>query len=196
MFYKILSILLFISFTCFAQVNVKPYSLTAEAGAGYSYFLTDLNYDELNQGGFSSSFRIMWHPEHLLSLGIETGYWKLYSIEQNINLPEYGSTTTEVSMVSVPVMGVFSMKVFPETLPNLELKFSTGILLLTNTINAYGIDQSSSLISIGFASAASYLVPLNDIMALGGELKYHYISKIQDADLSLQLIFSYSFLNY
>jgi hypothetical protein len=196
MFYKILSILLLIAFASFPQEKDQFYSLSAEAGAGYAYFLTDLDNPDLNQGGYSGTFRVMWHPEHLLSLGIETGYWRLYSLEGSISTAEYGSTTSEVSMISVPVMGVFSMKVFPEMLPDLEIKFLTGILLLTNNINAYGVEQNSSLMSIGFAGAATYLVPLNDIISLGGELKYHYISKIQDADLSLQVMFSYSFLHY
>jgi hypothetical protein len=137
----------------------------------------------------------MWHPEHLLSLGIETGYQYLYSYEKTLTIPEIGTSDVHVSMVSVPIMGIYSMKIFPQSLPNFELKFSSGIYLLYNRGNAFG-DINNSQISIGYTGAATYLHPLNEKLSLGGELKYSYISKIQDANISVQVVFSYKFLSY
>ncbi len=190
MIYKIFLILILFLSAAFAQNDV-PYYLTAEAGAGYSHYFTDIDAPDLNQGGFNGSFRIMWHPEYLLSLGLETGYSTLYSLDYSGN-----AGSAKISMTSVPIMGVFSMKIFPVMFPEFELKVATGVLLLTNNAEGFGENISSSLVSIGYSAAATYLVPLNDIISLGGEVKYQSISKLQDADLAVQLIFSYRFLDY
>jgi hypothetical protein len=196
MIYKIISIIFFISIAVFPQSKDSLYYLTAELGAGYSRYLTTMDYENLNQNGFSGTIRIMWHPEHLLSLGLETGYQHLYSLNSTYTLDGAGTSDVSASMYTVPIMGIYSMKVFPNSLPNLELKFSSGIYLLYNSGEAFGDEIKSSQISIGYSAAATYLHPINDVLSIGGELKYFYISKIQDADLSLQVVFSYSFLQY
>lgn len=196
MIYKIITALFFFSSTAVPQNKDTLYYLTAELGAGYSRYLTTLDFPNLNQNGFSGTARVMWHPEHLLSIGLETGYQYLYSIEADVTVPGYGTSKASASMYSIPVMMIFSMKVFPIVLPEFELKFSSGIFLLYNSGTAFGSEIKSSQISIGYTVAGTYLVPLNDIISYGGELKYNYISKIQDADLSIQLIFSYKFLHW
>jgi hypothetical protein len=194
--YKLISVIFFISITIFPQSNDTLYYLTAELGAGYSRYITTLDTKDLNQNGFSGTVRIMWHPEHLLSLGIETGYQYLYSLKSTYNIEGFGPSEVKASMICVPIMGIYSMKIFPKTIPQLEFKFSSGVFLLYNTGEAFGDKIKSSQISIGFPGAATYLHPLNDIFSIGGELKYYYVSKIQDADLSLQVVFAYKFLEY
>jgi hypothetical protein len=196
MIYKLISIIFFIGIAVFPQSKDTLYSLTAELGAGYSRYLTTLDNKDLNQNGFSGTVRIMWHPEHLLSLGIETGYQYLYSLKSTYNIEGFGPSEVKASMICVPIMGIYSMKVFPKTLPNLEFKFSSGVFLLYSSGEAFGDEIKSSQISIGFSGAATYLHPLNDLISIGGELKYYYVAKIQDADLSLQFVFSYKFLEY
>jgi hypothetical protein len=193
--YKIIAAVFFLSTTYFAQSRDTVYYLTAEAGAGYSRYITTMNFPNLNQNGFSGTLRVMWHPEHLLSIGLETGYQELYSIETTLSVPDAGTSEASASMNSVPVMAVFSMRVLPIILPEFELKFSSGIFLLYNQGNAFG-EIKSSQISIGYSAGAAYLYPLNDKISYGAEVKYNYISKIQDADVSIQAIFSYKFLHW
>jgi len=196
MIYKIITSMFFICIAVYPQTSDTLYSLTIEAGAGYSHYITTLDYNNLNRNGFSGMVRIMWHPEHLLSLGIETGYNYLYSLKSSVIIPEFGTSEVKASMVSVPVLGIFAMKIFPQSLPNFELKFSSGIFILNNNGNAFGEEISSSQLSIGYMSAVTYLHPLNEKLSIGGELKYSYISKIQDSNFSAQVIFSYRFLSY
>lgn len=196
MIYKLIFLICFISIAIFPQSKDTLYSLTAELGAGYSRYITTLDNKDLNQNGFSGTVRIMWHPEHLLSLGIETGYQYLCSLESTYNIEGVGASEVKASMYCVPVLGIYSMKVFPKTLPQLELKVSSGIFLLYNSGEAFGDEINSSQISIGYSAAATYLHPLNNVISIGGELKYYYVSKLQDADLSLQFVFSYKFLEY
>lgn len=196
MIYKIIPILFLSLSAAFAQSQEIPYYLTAEAGAGYSHYITSLDIPDLNQSGFNGSFRIMWHPEHLLSLGLETGYSNLYSLKTSASAPDLGTSDVKVSMTSVPIMGVYSMKIFPYRLPEFELKVSTGILLLTNHAEGFGGNLTTSQICIGYSVAATYLTPISEFFSVGGELKYQYLSKLEDSDIALQLLISYSFLKY
>lgn len=196
MLIKTLSLIVILTGIATSQSKDSLYSLNLEAGAGYSYHLTDLDIPDINLHGFNGTLRIMWQPEHLLRIGLETGYHQLYSLDQLVNLTGIGRSKAEISMFSIPVLAVFSMVVFPQMLPELELKFSSGVMFLNTRGNGFGSKASSSQITIGFSGAATYLRPLNKYFSVGGELKYYKFAKIEDGNLSLQLIFSYKFMRW
>lgn len=196
MIYKFLNLLFFSYLTILAQDKDTLYSLSVDVGGGYLRYITTLDYESLDQNGFSGTVRVMWHPEHLLSLGIETGYLYLYSINPKITTIELGTSEAKASMISIPVFAIFSMKIFPELLPNLEVKFGTGVFLLYNRGEIFNEKIKNSLLSIGMTTGLSYLHPLNEDIALGGEIKFQNISKMQDSDLTVQLVFSYKFIHW
>lgn len=187
----ILLVTLFSS-TLFAQLSDTTYSLSTEIGVGYSRFFTTMDYDDLNKNGFSGTFRVMWNPEHLLSIGLETGYQYLYSFDYSGYDTEFGTTDIKASMYTIPIFIVFSMKV----LPNLKLSAGSGTYLLYNSGEAFGDKLSSNQLSIGAHTGISYTYPLNESMAIGGELLYSYFSKLQDQTIALQFLFVYDFYKY
>lgn len=184
------------SFVSKAQLSEALNNITLEAGGGISRHLTDMDLPGLNLTGFGGTLRAMWHPEHLLSIGIETGYHHIYSQRTDVSVYGFGRATAEVSMESVPVMAVISMRIFPRALPYLELKYATGIYLLISRGSGFGNKMASTQFSIGVVGAATYLVPVTGTLSLGAELKYGYISKIQDSDMSLQIMGSWRFLTW
>jgi hypothetical protein len=189
---KIIMLVGLISFAILPQSEDKTYSLSAEVGLGYSRYFTTMDYSELNKNGFSGTVRIMWNPEHLLSIGLETGYQSLYSYDVSGYETEFGSTNISASMYSVPIFIVFSMKV----IPNLKLTAGSGAYVLYNSGEFFGDELSSSQISIGGHAGISYTYPLNNSMAIGGELLYSYFSNLQDQTVALQVIFAYDFLKW
>lgn len=178
------------------QSKDSLYSLNLEVGAGYSYHLTDLDIPDINLHGFNGTIRIMWQPEHLLRMGLETGYHRLYSLDKVVNLTGIGRSEAEISMFSIPLLAVFSMVVFPQMLPELEIKFASGVMFLNSRGSGFGSKASSSQITLGFSGAATYLRPLNKNFAVGAELKYYNFAKIDDGNLSLQFIFTYKFMRW
>src|SRR5512147_1578221 len=122
---KILIAVFFTACSVYGQVQDTTYSLTTEIGLGYSRYFTTMDYNDLNKSGFSGTVKVMWNPEHLLSIGLETGYQYLYSIDIKNYDTEFGTTDFSASMVSVPVFIVFAMKLTP----NLRLTAGTGIYL-------------------------------------------------------------------
>lgn len=189
---KILLSIVILSSITFAQTKDTTYSLTAEFAAGYSRYFTTMDYNDLNKNGFSGCVRVMWNPEHLLSVGLETGYQYLYSIDINDYSTEFGSTHFSASMYTIPIFAIFSMKITP----NIRVNAGTGMYLLYNSGDLFGDKLESNQISIGAHMGISYTYPINNSVSVGGELLYSYFSKIQDQTLALQLLFVYKFLEY
>ena len=193
---KIIFYLLFGFISLLPQNKDSLYSISVDIGGGYLRYITSLDFESLDQNGFCGSFRIMWHPEHQLSIGIETGYQKLYSINPKITIPEFGTSDVKASMISVPIFITFSMKIFPESLPNFKVLFAPGIFILFNRGEAFNDQIKSSQISNGFSSGISYLHPVTDLISIGSEIKYSQIAKIQDSAITVQLMFSYKLLRW
>ncbi|OGU80986.1 MAG: hypothetical protein A2W11_06655 [Ignavibacteria bacterium RBG_16_35_7] len=189
---KILIAIVLISSVTLPQVNDKTYSLSTEIGLGYSRYFTTMDYDDLNQNGFSGTVKVMWNPEHLLSIGLETGYQQLYSLDVSDYNTEFGNTNVLASMYTVPIFIVFAMKV----LPNVKLTAGSGAYLLFNSGEAFGDALNSNQVSIGAHMGISYTYPINNSMAIGGELLYSYFSKLQDQTVAVQFLFVYDFLRW
>jgi len=189
---KILIALIVISSVILPQQNEKTYSISTELGAGYSRYFTTMDYDDLNQNGFSGTVRVMWNPEHLLSLGLESGYQYLYSLDVSDFSTEFGNTNVKASMYTIPIFIVFSMKV----LPNIKLSAGSGVYLLFNSGELFGDELKSNQISIGAHMGISYTYPISNSMAIGGELLYSYFSKLQDQTVALQFLFVYDLFRY
>jgi len=189
---KILIAVIVISSVILPQQNEKTYSISTELGAGYSRYFTTMDYDDLNQNGFSGTVRVMWNPEHLLSLGLESGYQYLYSLDVSDFSTEFGNTNVKASMYTIPIFIVFSMKV----LPNIKLSAGSGVYLLFNSGELFGDELKSNQISIGAHMGISYTYPISNSMAIGGELLYSYFSKLQDQTVALQFLFVYDLFRY
>ena len=189
---KILIAVIVISSVMLSQQNEKTYSISTELGVGYSRYFTTMDYDELNQNGFSGTVKVMWNPEHLLSIGLETGYQKLYSLDVSDYDTEFGNTNVSASMYAVPIFIVFAMQV----LPNTKLTAGSGVYLLYNSGEAFGDELNSNQTSIGIHTGISYTYPISGSMAIGGELLYSYFSKLQDQTLAIQFLFVYDFFKY
>jgi len=192
MYTKILIAVVLISSFALPQLNDTTYSLSTEIGVGYSRYVTTMDYDDLNQNGFSGTVRVMWNPEHLLSLGLESGYQYLYSLDVTDFSTEFGNTNFKASKYTVPIFIVFSMKV----LPNNKLTAGSGVYLLFNSGELFGDELNSNQISIGAHMGISYTYPINNSMAIGGELLYSYFSKLQDQTVAIQFVFVYDFLKW
>lgn len=189
---KILIVAILTACSTFAQLKDSTYSLSTELGLGYSRYFTTMEYSDLSKNGFSGTVRIMWNPEHLLSVGLETGYQYLYSVDISDYDTEFGTTDFSASMYTIPIFIMFSMKV----MPNVRLNAGTGMYLLFNSGNMFGDELKSNQLSIGGHAGIAYTYPISNDIAIGGELLYSYFSKIQDQSVAVQFLFVYDFLRW
>lgn len=181
-----------ISSSILAQNEESEYRANIIGGLGYGLFLSDLEADGLNKSGFSGTLRFMWEPEHLLRLGIETGYQQFYSQSQKNVDSDYGTTDIETSLTAVPFLFIFSMKI----IDNFELTVGNGFYFLTSAANSFENNTTSTEPSTGLLVAGSYFYSLNESLSLGGELRWNYVQKIDDGSLSLQIQLKYALIKY
>ncbi|MGD8307540.1 MAG: hypothetical protein PVF17_12860, partial [Ignavibacteria bacterium] len=87
---------------------------------------------------------------------------------------------------------VLSMKI----IHNLKLSVGSGVYLLYSQVDALDNPVKTSQLSTGSYFAASYFRNLSGKLSLGGEVKYFYINKIEDGDLTFQIALQYKILSY
>jgi len=85
----------------------KEKHFTAYGGIGPSYYFNNLVVGKqgVHEFGYSVVGRFMWEPEYFLSLGVETGYFRLYSADY-----ENGSNNAHITNSLVPIQLIVSMK--------------------------------------------------------------------------------------
>jgi hypothetical protein len=176
----------------YAQSGDTTYSVTTYINAGYSRFISELNDNDLNKNGVSGTIRLMWEPEHLLSIGIESGYLQLYDFNSKVSLGNGNIFNVSSDLTAVPIITVFSMELFE----NFKLSIGSGIFILLSNVDALNNPVNSNQVSTGVLAAGSYLHPVSHTISLGGEAKYYFINKIEDGDLTLQFSLQYRFLTY
>ncbi len=175
-----------------AQSN-KPgeYSLVVYAGGGVSQFLgspgvAQTVQTEVSKTGFSGSLRVMWHPDHMLRLGLETGRIPFYSytIENN-------DKSGDLKLTATPVILVWSMPLAKRF--NVFLGY--GIYILNSELE-YAGKTNSSTNSLGFLTAVNYIHPLSDHLGIAGEIKYLNANETKDKILNYQVQLVWKFYKW
>ena len=168
------------------------YSLVLYASGGMSYYLSNSGtpaylrptVTKINPVG---TLRIMWHPDHLLKAGIETGHVTFYSYKLKDTLGKEG----KVALNATPILLEWSMSLKK----HLNIFAGSGIYIL-NTKLDYAGSVSSNKLSVGWMAAASYIYPLGTQTGLGAELKWLYAAETANGALCGQLQLVYRFLKW
>ena len=168
----------------------KKHTFTIYAGLGPDFYFNNLTISKnyVRELNYAFVTRFMWEPEHFLSLGFETGYNRLYHINES---PTSGSQVKIVN-AAIPIQLVISMKF----LQNFYGSFTMGQSVLlnnvstryngaTNTINATSVSLGDFGLNMGYRKLIS------DRFFLGSELKIFYSSKLDDRNLGLIFMAGY-----
>ena len=170
----------------------QTYFLNVEAGAGYARYITDMDQSGLNQNGITSSFRVMWQPEHLLRIGLESGYNSLFTYEESGIESDFGQTDAKSSLSSIPLFFVIAMQIYS----TVEVSAGFGPSFLKTSFDAFDWHTTSTQMSTSYYLAARYYYSLNEKIYLGSELKWYQIQKLEDYTLSLQIMIGYHLFSW
>jgi hypothetical protein len=177
----------FVTFKSFAQngegESGKYHKFSVYAGAGPSYFINNLVIlkDGVSSFKYAISARFMWEPQHsFVSLGFETGYYRLYSVK---------STTPkgDVTNSAVPLLFVASMKFSKKVYVNWSMGQSLNYNKISNTDSAYNFN-SSYLSTADFAVTVGYKFVQKPTISYAAELKGFYSSKYDNETIALLFI--------
>ena len=134
-----------------------------------------------------ANFRLMWHPDHLLHVGIETGHLTFYTYRFRDSMNREGV----VRLTAIPLLVEYNMAVTKR----LNLFAGSGVYFLRTNLDYRGKTTSDKL-SIGWMAAGSYIFPLSANLGLGTEVKWMDATETADGILSLQLQLVWKFLNW
>ena len=186
-------------FVSFATANIKAqqsdslYHFNVDVGVGPAFYLTNMNYENVSSNSpFVFTFRALWKPEHLMQLGLESGYLPLFYLEKKFYDTIFGDTDTELSLNSVPIMGVFTMEVFK----NFEIMGGVGGFVLISEVSAFNNRVVNTSWSNAYEFGFSYLHPINNKIKIGGEAKSYYIVRLENYDVVLHFTLRYTFFSY
>ncbi len=165
------------------------YALVAYISGGMGYYTenagTPLNVKAVTtKRGFVGSLRVLWHPDHLLRVGLETGHMTFYSYTFVDSTGNKGKT----ALTAIPMLLVASMPITAR----LNAFFGTGFYNVTSNLD-YAGKTSSNKLSVGWMLAASYVHPISKDLGLGAELKWMDAAQTADASLvgQLQLVWKF-----
>ncbi|MCW3088476.1 MAG: hypothetical protein JWQ78_1862 [Sediminibacterium sp.] len=151
--------------------------------AGAATFVTT----KVNKWGPAASLRILWHPDHLLRMGIETGHMTFYSYTLRDSVGNTGKT----SLTGVPLLVVASMPITAR----LNAFFGTGFCHMTTNLDYKG-STSSGKFAVAWMLAASYIQPVSRNLGIGTELKWMDAAETADASVVAQLQLVWKFLKW
>lgn len=197
---KYLFVFLLISVNCFAQedeFSSQPqkrgeYGWVVYVSGGGGYYLSNRgtpNYLDSKVSNLShvSNIRIMWHPDHLLKVGLETGHMTFYSY----TFKDSAGISGKAKLYAIPVLIEWTMAVTKR----LNLFVGSGVYFLRTNLDYQGRTVSPKL-SIGWMAAGSYIHPLSSTVGLGTELKWMDAAETNNGIVSLQLQFVWKFLKW
>jgi hypothetical protein len=151
-------------------------------GGGLSIFAGELG----TPSGFNASvtknhpvgsLRIMWHPGHLMHLGLETGWVRFYSYTIDNNGIK---GTTELN--ATPLLFVLSMPLKER----FHVFAGSGFYFMQSVLD-YESKVTSKGYSLGYMFAASYFQPITKMFGIAAETKWMDATGTRDAVVSFQL---------
>jgi hypothetical protein len=175
------------SFSAVAQTQTpaKKHKFAIYAGVGPNIYFNNLVIakEYVKEINYSFAGRFMWEPEHLLSLGIESGYYRLYHMD-------FGSTSdVKITNSAIPIQFILSMRM----LKHFYFNFNYGQSILKNNISNAGENNTqSSVISLGdFSGSLGYRYDWKERFTLSAESKFFYSSKLNDKNIALLFLIGY-----
>lgn len=177
------------------EVNVQQkgqYAFVLYAGGGLSAYARAIGSPGLASTTTvgrihpSGTVRIMWHPDHLLRIGIESGYVNFYTYTvQN------GNTSGKVSLTGIPILLVWSMALTKR----LNIFAGVGSYFLATDLNYKG-GVSSKTLGLGINASVNYVQPITPKLGIAAEFKFIDATQTKDYAFSAQLMLVWKFLEW
>jgi len=163
------------------KVHLNHYTLTI--GAGWTHYINNLeNGDQdIMKNSAGVSFKFFWEPEYRLSLGLESGYYRLFKIKSQIN----ADTSVQIDRNVIPFLLLVRMRI----VDNFYLGAGMGIALITNKASGRNQEIVTKTTSLSnFELSGSYIYPLSKHWLIGGEIKGFHFGNLNDWMYCIQVL--------
>lgn len=155
------------------KLKLNHYSLTI--GVGWTHYINTLviGKEDAYTNSAGVSFKFFWEPEHRLSLGLETGFYRLYKVKSKT----YTDIPGQVTMSAVPLLLTVRMRI----VDRFYLSAGAGLAMMFNKVTGIGNKINSNVLSLSnYQFSGSYIYPLKKYLLVGGEFKVLNFGKAND----------------
>lgn len=182
---KFIPIVFFLSCAHFtnAQQMKRVSGISMYVTAGPNYFLN--NFKEfrrrVNTVDYNFSCRVMWEPAYRMSIGLKTGYYKIYTVSLT-----GARANANFDLTAIPIQLFVKTKIST----HFYAFYGMGPSVCLNTMQA----SNGEAIHASFTSFADmstgfgYSKTINKKLSLGGEFEYFHSSKSAENILSLEFV--------
>ena len=158
----------------------SSFAVVLSGGMGYTRYVSAINTPagmraSIHPGGAAFTLRAMWYPDHLLRLGIETGWVRFFSYTL------HGATDGNLYTSAAPLLLVFSMPISDR----INLYAGAGGYFVSSKLDFEGTVRVNEL-SQGWMLGASWHFPLTDLLGIAAEAKWYNASQFEDATITAQ----------
>ena len=177
------------------EVNVQQkgqYAFVLYAGGGWFSYVGAIGTPglvsptDIVRAHPTGTVRIMWHPDHRLRVGLETGYVHFYQYSiQN------GNTPGKTKLTGIPMLFVGSMALTKR----FNIFAGIGSYLLTTDLDYKGKVTSKTL-SLGINASVNYVQPVTPKLGIAAELKFTDVTQTKDYGMSAQVMLVWKFLEW
>lgn len=163
----------------------KDFSFQLAAGPNYYFNNLEIFKENLEPINYSIYSKLMWNTRYRLSFGIESGYIKLYRLNDFAT-----GINSEITMTAIPIHAAIEMKLSSK----IYATFSFGPSFFRNNIISNKGEQSTHTFSTADISfGLGYRHTFKNHLFLGAESKFYYSSKSEDRNLALPIFVGINF---
>ena len=160
------------------------FAVVLTAGGGYSHYIRPYDVPiDITRSGFAGSARLMWHPDHRLRIGLESGWTAFYHYALKDVETSFGSTDSSLSLSAIPMLVVFSMPLAG----SLQLHAGTGGFFVRSHATSFGSTVDVTAFSQGWMAAASWTLTEWEGVRIESEVKWYGATQFDDGVVVFQL---------
>ena len=166
--YVFIVTLLFLSFS---ERNLKAETenkrkITIEFNTGISSNI-DSSIKHFNRTGLAFSARLMWEPEHLLRIGIESGRYNIAHYKENNVMTKFGATDIDNGLGVYPIIVVFNMKLW-----YFDIYSGLGPVYVWSSISAFNETSESYEWDYAVTASIAYKYKIIKNLYMNSEIEY------------------------
>lgn len=191
----LLAILIIPPTALYSSDSSDQYGIHASFSLGWSHKLNSYLNDSAGYSGdgLPLGLRLYWQPDHILNIGVETGYINISRYSRTKLYTQYGEVNAKAQLRAIPILLSFAVNKW-----HFEFNVAVGAYYLYVNIESdkYGLYQYSDEWNMGFMTSLNYFYKFSDYFRIGGGVKLYGISEKQDYLISPQIILDYRFFEW
>ncbi len=169
------------------------FSIVATVAAGYTRYINPYTSQiDIDRNGAAFSGRLLWHPDHRLLIGLESGWTRFYSYDLTDVETSFGLTDASLSLSAVPMLLVFAMPLYD----TFTLYGGAGGYLVHSRAESFGVIVDVDRFSQGWMAAATWDRAIASDYRLGLEVKWYGATEFGDGIVALQAQVQFTLMSW